>query len=218
MNFLDWNGTKTSYPVRPYLNDHGGNFINNNNQFISLGPEFETFKDTPLTNIYEMFHLLMSRIEKQYQMNLLIFFKNIQQLHSNYLEKCEQLKQMQDIQNANIQPIVNESGNNQQFDNFRDYLLFHSSNRETKEVLFSIEQYTDQKVRDYLQLKSKVLSKSEWAQFVAELTGERESVVCTPNCAAIKRYVIDKCKENPAIRSGNVDEVIYNIIRLRNLQ
>jgi len=123
-----------------------------------------------------------------------------------------------DNQNVNIQPTVTEGDNNPQIENFRDYLLFHSSNRETREVLFSIEQYTDQNVRDYLQLKNRVLTKSEWAQFVAELTGERESVVGTHNCAAIKKYVLNLCKENPAIRSGNVDEIIYNVIRLQSLQ
>jgi len=215
MNFLNYDGAET-HPTIPYRNNYKGNFFNNN-QSMNLGLEFNAFKDSPLKNISNIFNLMIGRVEKQYQMDLIIFFKNIIDLHTECLARGAQLEQL-NHQNVNIQSTVTESDNNPQIENFRDYLLFHSSNRETREVLFKIEQYTDQKVRDYLQLKSKVLTKSEWAQFVAELTGERESIVSTHNCAAIKKYVLNQCKENPAIRSGDVDEVIYNIKRLRSLQ
>jgi len=72
MNFLDYDETKT-HPVIPYRNNCRGNFFNNN-QFMNLGLEFNAFKDSPLKNISNIFNLLITRVEKQHQMDLVIFF------------------------------------------------------------------------------------------------------------------------------------------------
>jgi len=122
----------------------------------------------------------------------------------------------------NTQP---EGINNEQtFNSFRDYVLQEScgSNRDRSkvviEVLLDIIAYSDKRLEDYINLKKTVLTESEWKEFTSYITGESLDSLFTISMSKLKQYIKVKCKENPALRSEDIDIVIQNIVKTRSLK
>ena len=182
--------------------------------------KLRVFNDTPLCQAMEIYKYVLTVTDPTTHFTISNFFYEIHQLYSKYL-LSEQVKndlqqRLDQLSNSLVPTDPTPVEDQQQNTSFRDFLIQNSAPEEVQTVLRDIVEFNKSAINLFIRDRSKEL---DWEEFAFQLMGIEKNHLNrkrTP-CSKVVQYIEEACEKNYALRSKNIEEVVQNIIRAREL-
>ena len=187
---------------------------------VFVNDKLSIFKDTPLAGASQLFIYAMSFSNNKNRPLIMNFFQEIHHLYVRYetvLRENRDIQQELDQKSNTLvlnDPIPIED---QQSDiPFREFLLQHSNFFEVQDVLKRIVGYNKSTVSAFIKDQ---YERPGWENFVDMLMDIKRNALNSTRTyqSRVVKFIQQAFEENYALRSDDIEEVVQNIIKDREL-
>ena len=182
--------------------------------------KLKIFQGTPLSGASQLYEYAIRRSCLKNRPLINSFFSGVCDLYESYIivmQNNQELQQKLDrLSNVSVPNDPISVNDPQQNTSFRDFLLQHSESPEVQEVLKNIVDYNKSTVNPFIKDRS---TEPDWEAFVDELMDIKRNALNSTRTyqSRVSKFIQQACDENYALRSKNIEEVVQNIIRAREL-